>query len=70
MTILVYASLEAQVAFLNHFPLFATLLRIKDPERLPGGIKWTFKDDKRAGGLYLQVSDVSRNLPTAASSDG
>ncbi|KAJ7177906.1 N-acetylglucosaminyl transferase component-domain-containing protein [Mycena filopes] len=37
-TILVNAILETQLAFMNHFPLFALMLRAKDPWRLPGGI--------------------------------
>lgn len=35
-TILVYASLETALAFMNHFPLFALMLRVKDPQRSPG----------------------------------
>ncbi|KIO32566.1 hypothetical protein M407DRAFT_18607 [Tulasnella calospora MUT 4182] len=38
LIILIHASLETCQAFLNHFPLFAMLLRLKDPARLPGGI--------------------------------
>ena len=30
------ALLDASLACLNHFPLFALMLRIKDPRRLPG----------------------------------
>ncbi|KAJ7652255.1 N-acetylglucosaminyl transferase component-domain-containing protein [Mycena rosella] len=37
-TILLNAVLETQLAFMNHFPLFALMLRAKDPWRLPGGI--------------------------------
>lgn len=36
--ILVNAVLESCLACLNHFPLFAILLRIKDFKRVPGGI--------------------------------
>lgn len=32
------AALEMGLACLNHFPLFAVMLRLKDPGRLPGGI--------------------------------
>ena len=39
--ITVKASLDTCLAFLNHFPLFALMLRIKDPGRLPGGIRFT-----------------------------
>ncbi|QRV85955.1 N-acetylglucosaminyl transferase component Gpi1 [Ceratobasidium sp. AG-Ba] len=35
----IQASLETVLAFLNHFPLFALMLRAKDPARLPGGIE-------------------------------
>jgi phosphatidylinositol glycan class Q protein len=34
--ILLHAGVETVLAFLNHFPLFALMLRIKDPWRLPG----------------------------------
>ncbi|KAH7340864.1 N-acetylglucosaminyl transferase component-domain-containing protein, partial [Rhizoctonia solani] len=32
----IQACLETILAFLNHFPLFALMLRVKDPARLPG----------------------------------
>ncbi|KAI8973580.1 N-acetylglucosaminyl transferase component-domain-containing protein [Mycotypha africana] len=32
--------METVLAFFNHFPLFAIMLRIKDPQRLPGGLKF------------------------------
>ncbi|OSD00521.1 Gpi1-domain-containing protein [Trametes coccinea BRFM310] len=35
---MVHAVLDTVTALLNHFPLFALLLRVKDPLRLPGGI--------------------------------
>ena len=31
-----HAGLETCLAFMNHFPLFAVMLRLKDPARLPG----------------------------------
>lgn len=34
--IVVKASLDGCLACLNHFPLFAGMLRVKDPMRLPG----------------------------------
>ncbi|TFK35817.1 N-acetylglucosaminyl transferase component-domain-containing protein [Crucibulum laeve] len=37
-TLLLQASMETLLAFMNHFPLFALMLRVKDPWRLPGGI--------------------------------
>lgn len=33
------ATMETVLACLNHFPLFAILLRLKDPDRLPGGLR-------------------------------
>ncbi|PAV22351.1 n-acetylglucosaminyl transferase component gpi1 [Pyrrhoderma noxium] len=36
--LLLRASFEVASALLNHFPLFALMLRVKDPWRLPGGI--------------------------------
>lgn len=33
------ATMETILACLNHFPLFAIMLRIKDPDRLPGGLR-------------------------------
>ncbi|KAJ3994558.1 N-acetylglucosaminyl transferase component-domain-containing protein [Lentinula boryana] len=41
-TILIQASLEIQLAFMNHFPLFALVLKLKDPWRLPGGLCFDF----------------------------
>ncbi|KAI6126245.1 N-acetylglucosaminyl transferase component-domain-containing protein [Pisolithus croceorrhizus] len=36
--IALYATGETLLAFMNHFPLFALMLRLKDPQRLPGDI--------------------------------
>ncbi|KAK2808342.1 hypothetical protein FQN50_004727 [Emmonsiellopsis sp. PD_5] len=37
------ATLDTCLAFLNHFPLFAVMLRVKDPGRLPGGIRFSLQ---------------------------
>ncbi|PPQ83634.1 hypothetical protein CVT24_005368, partial [Panaeolus cyanescens] len=37
-TLLLQAGVETLLAFMHHFPLFALMLRAKDPKRLPGGI--------------------------------
>ncbi|KAH8827227.1 N-acetylglucosaminyl transferase component-domain-containing protein [Flagelloscypha sp. PMI_526] len=37
-TIAIHALMDVQVALLNHFPLFALMLRVKDPWRIPGGM--------------------------------
>ncbi|KAH7393888.1 N-acetylglucosaminyl transferase component-domain-containing protein [Phaeosphaeria sp. MPI-PUGE-AT-0046c] len=41
------AGLEIGLACLNHFPLFAVMLRLKDPGRLPGGICFELQDTSR-----------------------
>ncbi|KAJ5574045.1 N-acetylglucosaminyl transferase component [Penicillium hispanicum] len=38
------AALDTCLAFLNHFPLFALMLRVKDSRRLPGGIRFELRD--------------------------
>lgn len=38
MIISLKAALDTCLAFLNHFPLFALMLRVKDSRRLPGAI--------------------------------
>lgn len=38
--IVLHAAMEAGLAFMNHFPLFAVMLRLKDPARLPGGLNF------------------------------
>ncbi|KAL1595616.1 pig-Q [Nothophoma quercina] len=40
------AGLEIGLACLNHFPLFAVMLRLKDSRRLPGGIYFELQDPK------------------------
>ncbi|KAF9434278.1 phosphatidylinositol N-acetylglucosaminyltransferase subunit gpi1 [Entomortierella beljakovae] len=35
----IQATMETILACLNHFPLFAIMLRFKDPDRLPGGLR-------------------------------
>jgi hypothetical protein len=37
----IHAVLETLLAFMNHFPLFVLMLRIKDPLRLPGSYSIT-----------------------------
>lgn len=38
--IFLQAIMETVLAFFNHFPLFAIMLRFKDPHRLPGGLEF------------------------------
>ncbi|KAL1985137.1 hypothetical protein VTN96DRAFT_8266 [Rasamsonia emersonii] len=39
------AILDTCLAFLNHFPLFALMLRVKDSRRLPGGIHFELREE-------------------------
>lgn len=41
------AALDTLLACLNHFPLFALMLRIKDSQRLPGGIRFELRDTQQ-----------------------
>jgi phosphatidylinositol glycan class Q protein len=42
--IILKAGLDTLLACLNHFPLFALMLRFKDSRRLPGGIQFELQD--------------------------
>ncbi|KAJ7575968.1 N-acetylglucosaminyl transferase component-domain-containing protein [Mycena floridula] len=53
-TILIHACMETQLAFMNHFPLFALMLRAKDPWRLPGGIYF----ERQEAGLVVKNQPV------------
>ncbi|KAL4251644.1 hypothetical protein ABKN59_003773 [Abortiporus biennis] len=56
MIVLVHALLDTVLVLMNHFPLFALLLRTKNPHRMPGGI--LFKLSKQS----LPVIEI-RPLP-------
>ncbi|KAF2732828.1 N-acetylglucosaminyl transferase component Gpi1 [Polyplosphaeria fusca] len=53
------AALEIGLACLNHFPLFAAMLRIKDSRRLPGGICFELQD------IHPTHHDASQSAPTS-----
>ncbi|KAF9208313.1 phosphatidylinositol N-acetylglucosaminyltransferase subunit gpi1, partial [Haplosporangium sp. Z 27] len=64
------ATMETILACLNHFPLFAIMLRFKDPDRLPGGLRLEVCPERfffdRATPLRWVVSSlrsVSADLP-------
>ena len=44
MVVGMHAGMEAGLAFMNHFPLFAVMLRFKDPARLPGGLRFAMEE--------------------------
>lgn len=54
------AVLDTLLAFLNHFPLFALMLRIKDSRRLPGesGIPTLLRHANRLGGICFELRDT------------
>ncbi|CAM1504042.1 Fc.00g016330.m01.CDS01 [Cosmosporella sp. VM-42] len=56
------AGFDTMLSCLNHFPLFALMLRIKDPRRLPGGIRFELRDthDYRATN-----TNISNEPPTS-----
>lgn len=48
------AGFDTCLAFLNHFPLFALMLRVKDSRRLPGGIRFELREE-----LHKQSADAN-----------
>ncbi|KAH6615604.1 N-acetylglucosaminyl transferase component-domain-containing protein [Chaetomium sp. MPI-SDFR-AT-0129] len=40
------AVFDTMLSCLNHFPLFALMLRVKDPGRLPGGVRFELRDTR------------------------
>ncbi|KAI5361424.1 Putative N-acetylglucosaminyl transferase component [Septoria linicola] len=57
------AALDTWLACLNHFPLFALMLRIKDSRRLPGGIRFELQDTPNALFSASQSSGEPVKLP-------
>ncbi|KAK2628929.1 hypothetical protein QTJ16_002032 [Diplocarpon rosae] len=56
------AALDTLLACLNHFPLFALMLRIKDSQRLPGGICFELQYTPQ---LLNLTPDTSATPPTS-----
>ncbi|KAF8634333.1 hypothetical protein AX15_000990 [Amanita polypyramis BW_CC] len=56
--LLLFASVEILIAFLNHFPLFALVLRVKDPARIPGSIYFELSTRYPKPSLVLKVSPL------------
>ena len=48
--------LETVLAFLNHFPLFAIMLWFKDPERLPGGLRFDVFDPETIHNRRMSIT--------------
>jgi len=51
--------LKVAIDLINHFPLFALILRVKDPRRLPGSTYFRVISDKGQTTLMLEVQTVS-----------
>ncbi|KAL9483990.1 hypothetical protein ACSS6W_002779 [Trichoderma asperelloides] len=51
------AGFDTLLSCLNHFPLFALMLRLKDPSRLPGGIRFELRDTHD-----YKLSDANDNI--------
>ncbi|KTW27938.1 phosphatidylinositol N-acetylglucosaminyltransferase [Pneumocystis jirovecii RU7] len=56
--IIIKAILDTTLTFANHFPLFAIMLRIKDPFRLPGGIRFELMDFKPSNQLQFSLKPI------------
>ncbi|KAI2634621.1 n-acetylglucosaminyl transferase component GPI1 [Xylaria nigripes] len=59
--ILLKAVFDTLLSCLNHFPLFALMLRAKDPRRLPGGIRFELYDTHN----QYSGDSVSNSSPTS-----
>lgn len=59
--IIVNAGLESCLACLNHFPLFAIMLYLKDYKRLPGGISFVLTDNN------TKLPESTSSQPTTTS---
>ncbi|KAI7881312.1 Gpi1-domain-containing protein [Lichtheimia hyalospora FSU 10163] len=55
--IFLQAIMETLLAFFNHFPLFAIMLRVKDPDRLPGGLKFDIFEHNYFSRKYHPTGD-------------
>lgn len=57
--------LKSCLAFLNHFPLFALMLYVKDPFRLPGGVQFSIVPD---GKIITTKAAILRKLSRVGAS--
>ncbi|KAG6010562.1 hypothetical protein E4U21_005915 [Claviceps maximensis] len=57
------AGFDTLLSLLNHFPLFAVMLRVKDSKRLPGGIRFELRDTQK----YRTSGSTSTNEETPTS---
>ncbi|KAH0580379.1 hypothetical protein H2248_001880 [Termitomyces sp. 'cryptogamus'] len=62
--LVIQASLETLLALMNHFPLFALMLRVKDPWRLPGGIHFVLEESPGSETPYIVIKNQPVPLST------
>ncbi|KIH89014.1 phosphatidylinositol glycan, class Q [Sporothrix brasiliensis 5110] len=53
------AVFDTLLSCLNHFPLFALMLRVKDPRRLPGGIRFELRDSQSYNTTMSAAADAT-----------
>ncbi|EXJ59703.1 hypothetical protein A1O7_03849 [Cladophialophora yegresii CBS 114405] len=63
------ATLDTCLACLNHFPLFALMLRMKDSQRLPGGIHFQLLDTERSKLPFSDETGHQENQGDTADDD-
>ncbi|KAJ8468751.1 hypothetical protein ONZ45_g17127 [Pleurotus djamor] len=54
-TLVLHGVIETLMAFMNHFPLFALMVRVKDPERLPGGVCFDVQGGEMGPCLVMKI---------------
>lgn len=59
------AALDAWLACLNHFPLFAIMLRLKDARRLPGGIRFELLGNDTPSASAYGTTGAVESAPTS-----
>ncbi|KAF8639304.1 hypothetical protein AX17_001585 [Amanita inopinata Kibby_2008] len=57
--LLLFASIEILLAFINHFPLFTLMLRIKDPARIPDSVYFELSADHPKPFLVLKSQPLT-----------
>jgi hypothetical protein len=74
-TLLIQASIETLLAFMHHFPLFALMLRVKDPQRLSGQFilhptRSLHLYHLSTGGIYFTLKTLSSSASSSKKKSG
>ncbi|KAG5930273.1 hypothetical protein E4U42_002485 [Claviceps africana] len=59
------AGFDTLLSLLNHFPLFAVMLRVKDAKRLPGGIRFELRDTQDYRTTDSASASTNEETPTS-----